>query len=251
MHRFYTLFYKELLRFWKVSFQTIIAPIAMSLLYLLIFSHVLNWKSDIYPGVTYISFLIPGLTMMSMQQNSFANSSSSLIQSKITGNIIFMLLSPLSHWEIFFAYLLASMIRGITIGICLIFITYWFIPIYFFNITYIIIFSIFGVAILGICGFIAGVLSDTFDQLAIFQSFIITPLTFLSGVFYTKKSLSYTWNLALKFNPFFYIVDGFRYGFFGKADNDPFISFLIVFFIFLLLSVFAIKIVSSGYKLRY
>src|SRR5450759_2892479 len=126
---FQTLLYKEVLRFWKVAFQTVAAPVLTSLLYLLIFSHVLRNSAQPFPGVTYVQFLIPGLAMMAVLQNAFANSSSSLIQSKITGNILFVLLTPLTYWEFFAAYVLASVVRGISVGLGVFLVPLWFAPI--------------------------------------------------------------------------------------------------------------------------
>src|SRR6202163_3885838 len=140
-----TLLYKELLRFWKVSFQTILAPVLTALLYLLIFSHVLESRVSVFDGrVGYTAFLIPGLVMMSVLQNAFANSSSSLIQSKINGNLVFILLPPLAHWEIFSAYVLASILRGLVVGFGVFIVTIWFVPVSFSAPLYIIAFAIFG-----------------------------------------------------------------------------------------------------------
>ena len=225
---FRTLVYKETLRFYKVATQTIAAPILTAMLYLLIFGHVLSGRVEVYPGVTYTAFLIPGLVMMSVLQNSFANSSSSLIQSKITGNLVFVLLTPLSHWEIFSAYVLASMVRGITVGFGVFAITAWFAHLSFTAPLWILVFALLGAAILGTMGLIAGVWAEKFDQLAAFQNFLIVPLTFLAGVFYSIHSLPAFWQTMSHLNPFFYMIDGFRYGFFGQSDVNPWISVAIV-----------------------
>ena len=123
-----TLFYKEVLRFWKVGFQTVAAPVLTAMMYLLIFGHVMQGRVEVFPGVGYTSFLIPGLVMMSVLQNSFANSSSSLVQSKMSGNLVFLLLSPLSHWAWFAAYVGASMVRGLVVGLGVFGVTVWFAP---------------------------------------------------------------------------------------------------------------------------
>jgi ABC-2 type transport system permease protein len=209
---FRTLVYKETLRFYKVATQTIAAPILTAMLYLLIFGHVLSGRVEVYPGVTYTAFLIPGLVMMSVLQNAFANSSSSLIQSKITGNLVFVLLTPLSHWEIFSAYVLASMVRGIVVGFGVFAITAWFAHLSFTAPLWILVFALLGAAILGTMGLIAGIWAEKFDQLAAFQNFLIVPLTFLAGVFYSIKSLPPFWLTVSHLNPFFYMIDGFRYG---------------------------------------
>jgi len=251
MTGFRTLLYKEVLRFWKVATQTITAPILTAMLYLLIFGHVLEDHVKVYPDVRYTAFLIPGLVMMSVLQNSFANSSSSLIQSKITGNLVFVLLPPLSHWELFGAYVLASVVRGLAVGAGVFVITAWFAKLSFFAPWWIVIFALLGAAILGTMGLIAGIWAEKFDQLAAFQNFLIMPATFLSGVFYSIHSLPPFWQTVSHFNPFFYMIDGFRYGFFGQSDVSPSTSFAIVSVFFVLLAGLAIRLLKSGYKLRH
>ncbi|PRX26342.1 ABC-2 type transport system permease protein [Paraburkholderia sp. BL18I3N2] len=251
MSGFRTLFYKELLRFWKVAFQTVLAPVITALLYLTIFGHALRGHVEVYPGVEYTSFLIPGLVMMSVLQNAFANSSSSLIQSKITGNLVFVLLPPLSHYEMFSAYVLAAVARGLAVGFGVFIVTIWFVPVSFSAPLYIILFAIFGAAILGTLGLIAGIWADKFDQLAAFQNFLIMPLTFLSGVFYSTHTLPPVWREVSRLNPFFYMIDGFRYGFFGMSDINPLASLAIVAGFFVVLAVVAMRMLASGYKLRH
>jgi ABC-2 type transport system permease protein len=247
---FQTLFYKEVLRFWKVATQTITAPIMTAMLYLLIFGHVLEDHVHVYPNVKYTAFLIPGLVMMSVLQNAFANSSSSLIQSKITGNLVFVLLPPLSHWDLYGAYVLAAVVRGLAVGLGVFVITAWFAELTFVAPWWIVVFALLGAAILGTMGLIAGIWAEKFDQLAAFQNFLIMPATFLSGVFYSIHSLPPVWQTVSRFNPFFYMIDGFRYGFFGQSDVDPVKSFAIVSVFFLLLAGFTIRLLQAGYKLR-
>jgi ABC-2 type transport system permease protein len=251
MAGFSTLFRKEITRFWKVSFQTVLAPVLTALLYLLIFSHVLEEHVQVYPGVRYTAFLVPGLAMMSLLQNSFANSSSSLIQSKITGNIIFVLLPPLSHFEFFAAYVLASVVRGVMVGFGVFAITALFVPVPLHNPAWVFSFALLGSALLGTLGIIAGIWAEKFDQLAAFQNFIIVPLTFLSGVFYSMHSLPPIWQEVSRFNPFFYMIDGFRYGFFGISDVSPTLSFVIVGGCLLALSFATLSLLKRGYKLRH
>lgn len=248
---FNTLFYKEVLRFWKVATQTITAPIMTAILYLLIFGHVLEEHVQVYPGVKYTAFLVPGLVMMSVLQNAFANSSSSLIQSKITGNLVFILLPPLSHWEIFSAYVLAAILRGVAVGAGVFIVTAWFADLHFVAPWWIAIFAFLGAAMLGTMGLIAGIWAEKFDQLAAFQNFLIMPATFLSGVFYSIHSLPGIWQSISRFNPFFYMIDGFRFGFFGKSDVDPLHSLMIVSVFSLLLATIAIQMLKRGYKLRH
>jgi ABC-2 type transport system permease protein len=248
---FRTLFYKEMLRFWKVATQTIAAPILTAMLYLLIFGHVLEGRVEVYPGVNYTAFLIPGLVMMSVLQNAFANSSSSLIQSKITGNLVFILLPPLSHWEILLAYVSASVVRGVVVGAGVFAITAWFAHLSFAAPLWIIVFAILGAAILGTLGVIAGIWADKFDQLAAFQNFLIMPATFLAGVFYSIHSLPAFWQAVSHFNPFFYMIDGFRHGFFGQSDISPWTSLAVVSAFFAVLAAVAINLLRRGYKLRH
>jgi len=248
---FQTLFYKESLRFWKVATQTIGAPILTAMLYLLIFGHVLEGRVEVYPGVSYTAFLVPGLVMMSVLQNAFANSSSSLIQSKITGNLVFILLPPLSHWEIISAYVLASVTRGLVVGAGVFAITAWFADLHFVQPVWIVVFALIGAAILGTMGVIAGIWAEKFDQLAAFQNFLIVPATFLAGVFYSIHSLPPFWQAVSHFNPFFYMIDGFRHGFFGVSDVSPWTSLGIALVFFAVLSAFAVNMLSRGYKLRH
>lgn len=247
---FPTLLFKEVKRFYKVAFQTIAAPVLTAILYLMIFGHVLDGK-EVYGRLSYTAFLIPGLVMMSVLQNAFANTSSSLIQSKITGNLVFVLLAPLSHFEFYAAYILAAVFRGLVVGLGVFFITLWFgMPSLEYPL-WILAFAFLGAAILGSLGLIAGILADKFDQLAAFQNFIIMPATMLSGVFYSIHSLPSAWQVVSHFNPFFYMIDGFRFGFFGVSDVSPWSSLAIVLCFFVIVSVIALRLLQKGYKLRH
>ncbi|GIK25040.1 MAG: ABC transporter permease [Rhodocyclaceae bacterium] len=250
MDGFLTLLYKEVLRFWKVSFQTVAAPVLTSLLYLLIFSHVLEQHVKVYENVTYTAFLVPGLVMMSVLQNAFANSSSSLIQSKVTGNIIFVLLPPISYRQFFAAYVLAAIVRGFVVGLGVLVVTLWFVGLSWQAPLWILVFATLGGAIMGALGVIAGIWAEKFDQLAAFQNFIIVPLTFLSGVFYSIHSLPPFWQQVSHFNPIFYMIDGFRYGFFGVSDVSPLMSLGVVAACFVVLTTFTLWLLRIGYKLR-
>ena len=251
MSGFRTLLYKELLRFRKVSFQTIAAPILSALLYLLIFSHALESRVQVFPGVAYTAFLVPGLAMMSLLQNAFANSSSSLIQSKITGNMIFVLLTPLSALEIFMAYVLAAAVRGVLVGLGVLLVTVGFADVPVQHPLWALAFAVLGGGIMGALGVIAGIWADKFDQLAAFQNFIIIPLTFLAGVFYSVHTLPPFWQGASHLNPFFYMVDGFRFGFFGTGDVAPHLSLAVVTGCLIALSALSLRLLHTGYKLRY
>ncbi len=251
MTGFLTLFRKEVLRFWKVLMQTVAAPILTTLLYLLIFSHVLEAHVQVYPGVSYTSFLIPGLVMMAILQNAFANGSSSLIQSKISGNIVFFLLPPLSYLEFFLAYLLAAMVRGLVVGLGVAVSGLLFTDLSLVHPLWVMVFALVASAVFACFGIIAGIWAEKFDQLAGVQNFVIMPLTFLSGVFYSIHSLPAFWQAVSHYNPVFYMIDGFRYGFHGVSDVDPWQSLAAVLPIGLILAGLTLQLLRSGYKLRH
>jgi ABC-2 type transport system permease protein len=252
------LFYKEVLRFWKVSFQTVAAPVLTAVMYLMIFGHVLEAHVQVYDGVSYTAFLIPGLVMMSVLQNAFANSSSSMVQSKIMGNLVFLLLTPLSHWSWFFAYALSAMVRGLLVGMGVLLagvLFVWQSSVLNFSLmpsepVWVITFAVLGALMLGSLGLIAGLWADKFDQMAAFQNFIIMPMTFLSGVFYSIHSLPSFWQSVSHLNPFFYMIDGFRFGFFGQSDVSPWLSLGVVGVCLTAVSAIALHLLRTGYKIR-
>ena len=247
---FWTLFRKELLRFLKVSVQTVAAPVLTSILYLVIFGQVLEGRLQVFEGVRYTSFLVPGLVMMSVLQNAFANSSSSLIQSKITGNIVFILLAPISYAEFFWAYVAAALARGLAVGAGVLVFTAAFVELRVAAPAWAIAFALLGAGLLGALGVLAGVVSEKIDQLAAFQNFVILPLTMLSGVFYSVHSLPPFWRELSHANPFFYMIDGFRYGFFGASDVAPATSLAVVAAAFAAVATACLLLLKSGYKLR-
>jgi ABC-2 type transport system permease protein len=252
------LFYKEVLRFWKVSFQTVAAPVLTAVMYLMIFGHVLEAHVQVYEGVSYTAFLIPGLVMMSVLQNAFANSSSSMVQSKIMGNLVFLLLTPLSHWGWYLAYALSAMLRGLIVGAGVLLagvLFVWQSSVLNFSLwpsqpLWVITFAVMGALMLGSLGLIAGLWADKFDQMAAFQNFIIMPMTFLSGVFYSIHSLPSFWQGVSHLNPFFYMIDGFRFGFFGQSDVSPWLSLSVVGVCLSLVSTIALHLLRTGYKIR-
>ena len=245
-----TLFRKEILRFWKVAFQTVAAPVLTAVLYVLIFGHVLEDKVQVFEGVGYTSFLIPGLVMMSVLQNAFANSSSSLVQSKVTGNLVFLLVTPLSHRAWFAAYVGAAMVRGLVVGTGVFLVTAWLAPLRLAEPWWIIVFAALGAGMMGSLGLIAGLWADKFDQMSAFQNFVIMPMTFLSGVFYSVHSLPAVWQASSHLNPFFYMIDGFRRGFFGVSDVSPWLSLAVVGAAFAVVAAITLRLLASGYKLR-
>lgn len=251
MSGFPALLRKEVLRFWKVSFQTVAAPVVSALLYLLVFAHALARHVEAFPGVSYVEFLVPGLAMMAMLQNAFANSSSSIIQSKITGNIVFILLPPLAPAELFLAYLFAAMARALVVGIGVFAATLWIVPVPMLHPLWALAFAAAGSGLLGALGILAGMWAEKFDQLAAFQNFLVMPLTFLAGVFYSVHSLPPFWRAVSGFNPFFYAVDGFRYGFFGRSDVAPGTSLAFATGAFAALSCLTLYLLARGWKLRH
>lgn len=245
-----TLLYKEIWRFWKVAFQTIAGPVLTAMLYLLIFGHALESHVKVYDTVSYTAFLVPGLAMMSLLQNSFANSSSSLIMSKVMGNLVFLLLTPLSYWHWFVAYVGASVVRGLVVGFGVFVVSAPFTGMSFVAPVWIVVFAVMGASLMGTLGLIAGLWAEKFDQLAAFQNFVVMPMTFLSGVFYSIHSLPAFWQGVSHFNPFFYMIDGFRFGFFGVSDVSPWLSLSVVGTTLVLVSGVALNLLRTGYKIR-
>lgn len=246
----YTLFKKEIKRWRKVWLQTVLAPVVTALLYLAVFGHVLEGRVEVFDGVSYAAFLIPGLLMMSVIQNAFANTSSSLIQSKVMGSIIFVLLPPFSALEMFLAFIGAAIMRGLAVGLGVFLVALFYVKVPIENVFVVLGFAILGSYVMGALGLIAGMWAEKFDQIAAFQSFLIVPLTFLSGVFYSIKSLPPFWAAVSHLNPFFYMIDGFRYGFFGQSDQPVLISLGVMGAAASLLTVICVKMLASGYKLR-
>ena len=250
MNGWQTLLYKEVLRFWRVAFQTIAGPVLTAMLYLLIFGHALEAHVKVYGQVSYTAFLVPGLAMMSLLQNAFANSSSSLIMSKVMGNLVFLMLTPLSYMNWFVAYVGAAVIRGLIVGLGVFAVSALFTDISFVAPLWILVFGVLGAALMGTLGLIAGLWAEKFDQLAAFQNFVVMPMTFLSGVFYSIHSLPPVWQTVSHLNPFFYMIDGFRYGFFGISDVSPWLSLAVVGGALAAVSALAVMLLRSGYKIR-
>lgn len=245
-----TLFRKEISRFTKVWMQTIGSPVLTALLYQLIFAHAIGRHAQALPNVSYNAFLIPSLAMMSMTQNAFANTSSSLVQSRITGNLVFILLSPLSPWVLFWAYTGAAIVRALMVGLGVLLATAPFglpMPEHW---GFVLAFALLGSLMMASLGLIAGIWAEKFDQLAAFQNFLIMPLTFLSGVFYSLKSLPAFWQTVSQANPIFYLIDGFRYAFFGVSDSSPWLSLAITSGFALVVSAVVFALLKSGWKLR-
>lgn len=246
----WTLFVKETRRFLSVLVQTVLTPVITALLYLLVFGHVMDKSFEIYAGVSYTAFLIPGLIMMSVIQNAFANTSSSITQSKMMGNLVFVLMAPLSAFELFVAYIAAAVLRAALVGLGLFAVGCLITPLPVAHPLFMLALLVLSSAALGVLGLIAGILADKFEHLSAFQNFFIMPLSFLSGVFYSIHSLPPLWRELSHYNPFFYMIDGFRYGFFGVADAAPHQSLLVVAGFTLVVSASCLAMLQSGYKLR-
>ena len=247
---FQTLLIKEVRRYMSVLGQTVTAPVVTALLYLVVFSHALAGRPSAYPGVSYTQFLVPGLMMMSILQNGFANSSSSLTQSKVMGNLVFILMAPLSALDFFGAYVLAALLRAAMVAVVLYFATWPFVHLPIKQPVVLVFMFVMAGGSLAVLGVIAGIVATKFDHLAAFQNFVIMPLSFLSGVFYSVHSLPPFWAKVSRFNPFFYLIDGFRYGFFGVADAPIWESLLWGLGTFLAVSAVCLWILVRGYRLR-
>jgi ABC-2 type transport system permease protein len=246
----WALFVKEVRRFYSVVVQTVLAPVVATLLYLLVFGQVIDTQIDVFSGLEYSQFLIPGLIMMAVLQNAFANTSSSLIQSKMHGNLTFVLLSPISPLEFYVAFIAASVIRGLAVGVGILLIGLVFFDLRFDQPIWILLFAILSASMMGGLGMLAGIVADKYDHLAAFQNFFIMPLTFLSGVFYSIHALPEFWQWLSHFNPFFYMVDGFRYGFYSQSDVSISLSLLIVTVFVIAVSVINLILLNKGVKIR-
>ncbi len=245
-----TLFAKEVRRFMKVAGQTITSPVITALLYLVVFQQVLADRVQVYEGVSYVAFLIPGLIMMSATQNAFANSASSLTQSKINGNLVFILLPPLSPLEIFLAFTGAAIIRAGLVALVLYATGWFFTPLPLAQPVLVLAALVLSAGCLAVMGIIAGIMADKFEHMAAFQNYLIMPLSFLSGVFYSVQDLPPFWAAASHFNPFFYMIDGLRHGFFGQSDAPAVLSLSVVGAFFVLLSAVALTLLQRGTRLR-
>lgn len=250
MTGWHMLLYKEVLRFVRVAAQTITGPILTALLYLLVFGQALESHVKVYADVSYTAFLVPGLAMMSLLQNAFANSSSSLVASKVMGNLVFLLLTPLSAWHWLVAYVGAAAVRGLTVGLGVLAVSLVFAVPPLVHPLWALVFALLGATLMGALGVMAGLWSEKFEQMAAFQNFVVMPMTFLSGVFYSIHSLPPFWQTVSHFNPFFYMVDGFRYGFFGTSDISPWVSLTMVASATLGVGGWAYLLLRSGYKIR-
>ncbi len=246
----WTLTGKETGRFIKVYAQTIVAPVITTLLFYLVFSLALGGSSRTIGDLPYMTFLAPGLIMMSMAQNAFANTSSSMVISKVQGNIVDVLMPPLSPMELTAGYTLGGIARGLAVGMVSVLVLALLMEIPVYDIGYMAYHAIMGSMMLALLGLIGGIWSNKFDHLAAVQNFIIMPATFLSGTFYTVDRLPEGWRFLCHLNPFFYMIDGFRYGFIGVSDGTLGTGLVVMAVINMLLITLAYKMIASGYKLK-
>lgn len=247
---FRTLFLKEVRRFLKVYFQTIIAPVVTTLLFLAVFVLALGQVAAEVKGVPFVEFLAPGLIMMAMVQNAFANTSSSLIIAKVQGNIVDMLMPPLSALEQCVAVAAGGVARGLAVGVAVTAVMALFVPVHFSHFGFVLFHAVAGSLMLSLLGMVGGIWADKFDHMAAVTNFIVTPLSFLSGTFYSIERLPEGFHAFALLNPFFYMIDGFRYGFIGTADGSLVAGLLMVGLADLALFLVTWRMLATGYKLK-
>lgn len=245
-----TFLVKEVRRFLKVWGQTVLGPIITTSLYLGVFSVAIGNRIGTNGGFTYTEFLVPGLIMMALIQNAFANTSSSLMISKIQGNIVDILMAPLVPNYVIFGYILGGIVRGLIVGTLTLLYVMIFVKIHIHNIFWILFFAVISCSLLGFLGIIAGIVSAKFDQLAHFTNLVITPLSFLSGTFYSIDKLPVTIQHIIHYNPFFYMIDGFRYGFIGVADSNIFIGAGFLIALNVVLYAITYYMWKTGYRIK-
>jgi ABC-2 type transport system permease protein len=246
----YTLIYKEISRFMSVYLQTLIAPAITTLLFYTIFALAFGGDERLVNGVSFMTFLAPGLIMMTMVQNAFMNSSSSLVLSKVMGNIVDILMPPLNSAELLIGFVTGSIARGVMVGIVTAIVLAFFEPFSFHSPGMLIVFALLGTMMLSTMGLMAGIWADKFDHIAAVTNFFITPMAFLSGTFYSIRELPEIWLKIAYINPFFYMIDGFRYGFIGQADCNIANGIAILFVMNIVLLFVAWSMLKAGYKIK-
>jgi len=245
-----TLIKREVGRFLNVYTQTIVAPVITTLLFYTVFALAFGGIQRSVGDVSFMAFLAPGLIIMTMVQNAFANTSSSLVISKVQGNIVDVLMPPLSPLEIFVGFVSGSVIRGVVVGFVTVCVVQVFVPLCFHHIGLIVLYALLGTYMMGSLGIAAGIWSEKFDHIAAVTNFIVTPLTFLSGTFYSINQLPGIWREVALFNPFFYMIDGFRYSFIGQADGNIVIGILVLIGINVFLTTLCLWMLRTGYKIK-
>tara|TARA_B100001027_G_scaffold72912_2_gene49752 strand:- start:32852 stop:33664 length:813 start_codon:yes stop_codon:yes gene_type:complete len=248
---FYTLYLKEVQRFFNVWLQTIVSPIVTMLLFLSVFSLAIGVDRANVLGHKFTTFLVPGLIAMQIMQNAFANTSSSLMISKVQGNIVDILFPPLSPGEVTIAFILGGITRGLIVGFFAVSVSVLFINVPFNQISYLVIFAVLGSCFLSSLGFITGLWSEKFDNMAVVTNFVIVPLSFLSGTFFSINRLDGPIYMISQFNPFFYIIDGFRYGFLGQSDSNVVHGLIILLICNAILITLCYLLFKKGYKIKF
>jgi len=245
-----TLIKREVGRFLNVYTQTIVAPVITTLLFYTVFALAFGGIQRNVGDVPFMAFLAPGLIIMTMVQNAFANTSSSMVISKVQGNIVDVLMPPLSSVELFIGFVSGSVIRGLTVGFVTICVVQIFVPLNFHAPLLIFAYAFLGTMMMGALGLAAGIWSEKFDHIAAVTNFVVTPLTFLSGTFYSINQLPEVWRVIAHYNPFFYMIDGFRYGFIGQADGNVMIGLVVLVVINILLTTLCLWMLRTGYKIK-
>ncbi len=247
---FWTLYRKEVWRFLKVPLQTVVTPAVTALLMITIFSLALGGAVRRVAGVPFIEFLAPGLVMMAIIQNSFANSSSSLLISKIQGNIVDVLMPPLTPGELALGFVLGGVTRGLIVGLCLFAVVGPLTGVVPRHWEFVLFHAVFASLALSMLGLMGGIWAEKFDHMATVTNFVITPMAFLSGTFYSIERLPPLWRTVSQFNPLFYMIDGFRYGFTGRADGALDVGVVVVVVVTLGFWVVCHVLLASGYRLK-
>lgn len=245
-----TLIYKEVGRFINVYSQTIIAPVVTTLLYYAVFALAFGGLEMKIGDEPYLAFLAPGLIMMTMVQNAFANTSSSMVIAKVQGNIVDILMPPISARELFAGFLIGGVIRGMTVGAVCSVVLAMVVGMNVHALWAVVVFAALGNAMMSSLGLAAGIWSEKFDHIAAVTNFVVMPMTFLSGTFYSVQQLPPTWAHIVHFNPFFYMIDGFRYGFTGHADGNIMVGVVLLIVINIMLACLTLRMVKSGYKIK-
>ena len=246
----WTLYHREVKRFLKVFTQTIAAPVATTLLFYTIFSVALENRVGTIGAVPFVVFLAPGLIMMTILQNSFANTSSSIMVSKVQGNIVDVLMPPISPLEMMCAYIAGGVTRGMIVATASTSAMFFLVDLPFENPAVIAFFALSASVMLALLGMIGGIWADKFDHMAAITNFVIVPLSFLSGTFYSIERLPETWQYVAQFNPFFYAIDGFRFGFIGQGDAGFWLGAAVMLGVDLVLFVIVHRMLVTGYKLK-
>jgi ABC-2 type transport system permease protein len=246
----WTLYRKEVMRFVNVFTQTLAAPVVTALLFFAIFNLALGRAAPAWEGVTYEEFLAPGLIMMTLVQNAFANTSSSILISKVQGNIVDVLMPPLAPWELTVGFAMGGVSRGMVVAVAVLIGLMPFAPIAFASPLIAIYFAFMASLMLSLLGMIGGIWAEKFDHIAAVTNFVIVPLSFLSGTFYSLDRLPENWHIAAHINPFFYMIDGLRFGFTGYSDSNVLVGALLVLLVNVALFAWAHRMMATGYKLK-